>query len=146
MTTASKTRSRRANPKAQLYANLARHGITRVVIEYDGSCDGGCIGDVTLFDADDKIMPMPETRVEFTIGSREYNPKASRFEPQRKLRTGPLREAIENWCYDLLELHFPGWENNDGADGIIELNVPMNTGTWEHNRRYTETATTVREV
>jgi len=146
MTSAPKKRPRRADPKAQLYANLARHGITRVVIEYDGSSDSGCIGDITLFGIDDKIMPMPEAQVEFTVETRTYNQTTSRFNPTRQLRTGPLREAIESWCYDLLELHFPGWEINDGADGTIELDVAMKTGGWEHNTHYTETSTTVREV
>lgn len=144
--TTSKTRTGRANPKAQLYANLARHCITRVVIAYDGSADSGCIGDVTLFGVDDNAMPMPEAQVEYMVDLREYNPSTGGFELQRKSRTGPLRDAIENWCYDLLALHFPGWEINGGADGTIELDVPKKSGTWEHNTHYIETSTRVREV
>lgn len=139
--TTSKKRTRRKSPKSQLYANLARVGIWRVVIEYDGCGDSGCIADITLYDADDKVITMPETQVAYTTEASGFNYKTNRPSTPRKTCTGPLREAIETWCYDLLELHFAGWEDNEGADGSIELNVPLNTASWEHNRRFTDTST-----
>lgn len=145
-TIASQTRSSGRTPKAQLYANLARHGIARVVIEYDGCDDSGCISDITLFGADDRAMPIPDSQVKYTTESRVYSEKTKRYEPRRKSCTGPLRDAIKTWCYDLLELHFPGWEINDGSEGTIELNVPMMTGSWAHNTRYIATTSNALEV
>jgi hypothetical protein len=144
-TTSRKCRSL-AKPKAQLYGNLARHGILRVVIEYDGCGDSGCIGDITLFGVDDKLMPMPEKQVRYTTESRVYCEKIKLYVPKRTSRSGPLREAIETWCYDLLELHCPGWEIDDGSEGTVELNVPMKTGTWQHSTRYLATSTNDLEV
>lgn len=142
----SRKRTGNTKPKTQLYANLANHGIARVVIEYDGSCDSGCIGEIELFGIDDKAMPMPEGRVKYTSKVREYNEQTKQYESRRKSCAGPLLEAIETWCYDLLELHFPGWEIDDGSDGTIELNVLMKTGTWEHNARFTDVSTETLEV
>lgn len=145
-TTTSKKRSRRTTAKAQLYANIARHGIWRVVIEYDGCGDSGCINHITLFDVDDKVMSMPEQQVKYTTESRVYCEKTKRHKPKRKSCTGPLRDAIKMWCYDLLELHFPGWEIDDGSEGTIELNVPTKSGSWEHKTRYLETSSNALEV
>lgn len=139
-------RTSRTTPKAQLYANLARHDIWRVVIGYDGSGDSGCIGHIQLYDADDKVMPMPEQQVNYTTETRAYSEKTKGFEIQRVARSGPLREAIATWCYDLLEVHYGGWEIDGGSDGTIVLNVPTKTGSWEHNAHYTETSTDEREV
>lgn len=145
-TTTSQTRSSGKTPKAQLYANLARHGIARVVIEYDGCGDSGCISGITLFDVDDKVMPTPKQQVKYMTVSRVYCEKTKHYEPKRRSLTGPLREAIETWCYDLLEVHFPGWEIDDGSEGTIELNVPVKTGSWEHRTRYLETSSNALEV
>jgi hypothetical protein len=141
-----KTRACRANSKSQLYANLARYDIWRVVIGYDGSGDSGCIGYIELYDADDKVKAMPEQQVTYTTETRVYDEKTKRFEKKRVSRSGPLREAIESWCYDLLEEHYGGWEIDGGSDGTIVLNVPTKTGSWEHNSHYTETSTYEREV
>ena len=145
-TTTTQTRSRRKTPKAQLYANLARHGIARVVIEYDGCGDSGCIGDITLFGTNDRVMKMPDRKVKYSTESRIYSEKTKRYEPMRRSCTGPLRDAITTWCYDLLEVHFPGWEIDDGSEGTIELNVPLKTGSWEHRTRYLETSSHALEV
>ncbi len=145
-TTTSKKRTCGTTAKAQLYANLARHGIARVAIEYDGCGDSGCISHITLFDIDDKVIPMPEQRVKYATESRVYCEKTKRYEPKRKSCTGPLRDAIKAWCYDLLELHFPGWEIDDGSEGTIELNVPTKSGSWEHKTRYLETSSNALEV
>lgn len=144
--TTSQKSSKGKSPKAQLYANLARHGISRVVIGYDGSGDSGCIGYIQPYDADDNVMAIPEQHVTCTTEVRVYNEKTKRFEQKRVSRSGALREAIETWCYDLLEEHYGGWENDGGADGTIVLNVPTKTGSWEHNSHYTETSTFEREV
>ena len=144
--TVSQKRPSRTTPKAQLYANLARHNIWRVVIGYDSSSDSGCIDHIQLYDADDKVMPMPEKQVKYTTENRVYSDKTKGFEIERVVRSGPLREAIATWCYDLLEEHYSGWEIDGGSDGTIELNVPAKTGSWEHNAHYTETSTDEREV
>jgi hypothetical protein len=43
-----------------------------------------------------------------------------------------LREAVEQWCYDLLEAEFPGWELDDGSSGEITIDVDKRSGRIAH--------------
>jgi hypothetical protein len=134
------------DPKAQLYANLARYGVWRVVITYDGCADSGCIEGIEVFGPDDAVIHMPDQQVDYTTNATTWNEKEKRFDQQRVSRTASLHDAVKSWCYDLLEEHYSGWEIDDGSSGIIELNVGSKTGTWEHSIRYTESTTHEMEV
>lgn len=50
-----------------------------------------------------------------------------------------LDDAIKDWCYDVLEEHFPSWGNDDGAFGTITIDVATRKGRFEHNERVIET-------
>ncbi len=125
---------------APIYAALKRLGISQIEVIYDGSGDSGCIEDVAAFDADGALVhPLPDETV--TILRRE-----AKWDETRKVwkdtftpATVPLREAITDWCYDVLEEHFPSWGNDDGAYGTITIDVATRKGTFEHNERVIET-------
>jgi hypothetical protein len=134
--------SRVHEAKAELYANLARFGICRVVITYDGCNDNDCIQSIETFGPDGIAMRLPDEQVTFSCTTTVWNSSHKR----RETRTRSLREAVETWCYDLLEQHFYGWENEDGASGTIELNVELQTGCWQHSENYVATTTHEMEV
>lgn len=57
----------------------------------------------------------------------------------------PLREALEEFCYDLLSHHQPGWENNEGSHGDFVFDVASGTIALEHNQRFIESILTATE-
>lgn len=40
--------------------------------------------------------------------------------------------SIENWCYNQLEIHFGGWEINEGSDGRFIFNFNNSTVELDH--------------
>ena len=125
--------------KAQLYAKLAKLGITSVLIRYDGCGDSGCIESIKALGADNLEVKLLERAVTIDIVESKFDSKTRRFISVNTRRNVPVREAIENWCYDLLGEHFPGWEINEGSDGTIELNVIKKTATLEHDENVMRT-------
>ena len=119
--------------KAQLYGKLAKLGINSVLITYDGCGDSGCIESISALGADNLEINLPERSVAIDMVESKFDYKTKRFVSVNATRFVPIREAIENWCYDLLEQHFPGWEINDGSDGTIEIDVVKKTATLEHD-------------
>ena len=79
---------------------------------------------------------MPERSVAIDIVESKYDCTDRRFVSVIARRTVPIREAIENWCYDLLEQHFPGWEINEGSDGTIAIDVVKKTATLQHYEHF----------
>jgi hypothetical protein len=99
--------------KAELFASLAAHGIAKATIAYDGCGDSGCIEDIKLY-------------------------ATKSWEDRIERQCVPLRRAVESWCYDLLQQHFEGWENDAGACGEFDLDITAGTCVIQHNTRYTE--------
>ncbi|MBK9080333.1 MAG: hypothetical protein IPL91_15145 [Hyphomicrobium sp.] len=82
---------------------------------------------------------MPERSVAIDIVESKFDGTTRRFVSVNARRTVPIREAIENWCYDLLERHFPGWEINEGSDGTIEIDVDKKTAMPQHDENVMRT-------
>lgn len=49
-----------------------------------------------------------------------------------------LRDGIETLCYNYLEQHQGGWENNDGAFGEFVFNVAERRIELEFNGRFSD--------
>lgn len=114
--------------KAMLFGALAAAEIVTVVVEFDGYGDSGQIESVDARDAHgDVALPDAEVELAFPDGD---GTGATR----RKL---PIREAIEELAYALLEETHGGWENNDGAYGEFTFDVAEQTISLDHNSRYT---------
>ena len=132
--------------KALLYAKLAKLGIASVLIGYDGCGDSGCIESIKALGADNLEVKLPERSVAIDIIESKFDSKTRRFISVNARRTVPIREAIENWCYDLLEQHFGGWELNEGSDGTIELDIVKKTATMQHDENVMSTNSHTVEV
>ena len=57
--------------------------------------------------------------------------------------TLPLKEALENLCYDLLEDKYGGWEINEGSYGEFVFNVADRTIELTFNGRFTDVDTSI---
>jgi hypothetical protein len=124
----------RARNKAILFAALAEAGIHRVTVDYDGSGDSGQIENIEAWNGADERIPLPTDR-KMQLASEN---------PDHPFPEQNLEAAVEQLCWDYLEIHY-GWENNDGAFGTFIFDVPARLITLEHNERYTELNTTSHE-
>jgi hypothetical protein len=99
---------------------LKNAGVARVEIEYDGCGDSGQIEGIRCVDGDGKIVN-PIGKIEFT------------------------EDALLELFYDLLEVRYRGWENNDGAFGEFAWDLLADSLTHTHNYRYTNYETEEHE-
>jgi len=114
--------------KAAVYDVLARAGITRVTVGFDGCGDSGQIEGIEAYAGD--------TAAEFPTGTVELaEPGSDGGKVERSLFT--QAEAIEKLAYGFLEETHGGWENNDGAYGEFTFDVKNRTITLAYNERYT---------
>ena len=131
--------------KAADYAALAALGIAKVEITYDGCGDQGCIEEVTAYDAAGQIIDTTSDRpLVITVRETVWNEATQNYEVHMVVRSVGVRQAVEHWCYGLLEAHFAGWEIDGGASGTITINVKTRRGSIEHNARYTDTTSYTR--
>jgi hypothetical protein len=121
------------------YAALAALGIARVEITYDGCSDSGCIEAVSAYDLTGQaIEQLPEAPVNIRVRDTVWNETTQEYQQRFIEKSVPVRDAIEHWCYELLEDHFPGWEIDDGSCGTISIDVKKRRGQLEHEARYTD--------
>lgn len=119
----------RPSNKATLFDALARAGITRVVVNFDGEGDSGQIERIDI--APDEIADLPEERIEYAEPVLGH--------PDRIDRTMvTVRDAVEHLVYRLLEENHGGWEDNDGSCGEFTFDVEDRTITLDFNWRRTE--------
>jgi len=121
--------ARPANKDA-LFDALARAGITRVDVEFDGYGDSGQIESITVR-ASDAEATLPDDRIDFLNPVRGLADQVERS-------THTVTEAIETLVYAFLQETHGGWENNDGAYGEFTFDVEKRTITLDYNERYTD--------
>ena len=86
-------------------------------VEYSGSGDSGEIDEISYEPKDLKIEVDVGTWKKFDQQSFEYK---ETNEPK------PLKDFIEDFCYELLEDNHGGWEINEGQSGAIEWDIKDN--------------------
>lgn len=114
--------------KTALFDTLTAEGVVSIVVTFDGYGDNGQIESIDARDAHGEVA-LPEGAIELA------SPTYDGAEVER--RTLPVRDAIEQLAYDLLEELYAGWENNDGAYGEFAFDVAGRTITLDYNGRYT---------
>lgn len=112
--------------KANLLGALAAAGVTSVIVNFDGGGDSGQIESIVA-QAGDSQIDLPDTPVELA---------RTEFHAEEITRvTMPLPEAIEAFCYDVLESKHGGWENNEGGFGEFTFDVAAGTVAFDFNYR-----------
>jgi hypothetical protein len=86
-----------------LLQDLLHVGYTNVRIAYYGSSDEGSIGEITA-EVGDVEAVIPDD----------------------------LTNQLENWAYEVLESHHPGWEINEGSEGDITIDVVAGKAVLSH--------------
>jgi hypothetical protein len=125
----------RIGTKARLFDALAAAGIARVTVDFDGEGDSGQIEDIAALDPADKPIKLPPGQL--TVETAKFDGTGA------DTATRPLRDVIENLCYELLQEHHDGWEINDGSFGAFEFDIQHRSVTLTFNGRFTgfETST-----
>jgi len=86
-------------------------------VEYSGSGDSGEIEEISIKPDNLKIKVDVGTWKKFDQQSFEYK---ETNEPK------PLKDFIEDFCYELLEDNHGGWEINEGQSGAIDWDIKDN--------------------
>jgi hypothetical protein len=119
-----------AKNKAAVFDALARAGITRVTVSFDGEGDSGCIEEISAYRGEEPcklpalLVTLLEAGWDNAIPTQES-----------------LRKAVETLCYDFLSQEHGGWEDNEGASGLFEFDVSERSIELEINTRFVETLT-----
>ena len=121
--------------RARLFAELDARGIAKAVITFDGCGDEGQIERITFDDAESADID--------ANGSADIPPHPDGT-PVASLHI--LETWLEDFAYDAVGGHSPGWQDNDGAYGEITLDVATRTVTLDFNARFTDVLNTVTEL
>lgn len=103
---------------------LRAASITSVSVEYNGEGDSGQVDYIVARKGDSDVDPATTT-----------------------LSAGrSLHDEVDDFAWELLDVYHGGFENNDGGQGQITIDVSAGTVTLDHNDRITDLFNTVTEV
>jgi hypothetical protein len=108
-----------------------------VEVSYSGCGDSGQIEDVQVLDEHNQPIDIDGRCVAITRTSSMWNGTA--FEPRTVTEDTPLKHALSELTYDSLEERHPGWEDGDGANGTLRIDLASGAFTLEHGTHYMET-------
>jgi hypothetical protein len=107
---ASQSRARMSDRLPQEVDALRGAGVVLVAVEYAGAYGDRRIGDVTYYDA----------------GGHPLTPHIPRG----------VRQEVEVFFHELLELRFSGWETGEGARGAFEWLIEIDRLEHRHDARF----------
>lgn len=119
--------------KVAILEALRAAGAIVATVQYDGEGDDGQINIVMATDSSgdriDLIVPFCSTADECVLRT-----------------SNSLYEAIEDYCWELLDAYHCGFQDNDGGFGEFTIDVAEGTVTLEKNDRYVSYHTSELEV
>ena len=121
--------------KAALIPLLQQARIARVEVRFDGCGDSGAVEELLCLDAADEPVMCPDVAVALP---RNHQPDGIGIHAPSPPEV-TLEAALERLTYLALERHHPGWENNDGADGQLVIDVAEASFTLECSVRFIAT-------
>jgi hypothetical protein len=121
--------------------------VKKVEITYSGSGDSGAVEEASFLDIYDKEVKKTElfnTNVKYksmlnswqAYGDRDAGVSVKELEKN-------IIEAIDDFCWNVLETTRGGWEINDGAEGVFNIDVDKGTVSVSHTEYYTESKTDI---
>jgi len=140
--------------KLVVIAALKKHALGGATATYSGSCDSGQIDEIfpvagklsigqalSGINVDKVLDPaeFPDEQVELEVSGGRWSGSSCEVATTKKSMS--LHEAVEHLLEDWLDSNHPGWENNDGADGRMDLDADTGEVTFTHNEHYMSTET-----
>lgn len=132
-----KTETNKAHVK-QILEMLKGAGADKIIVEFDGSGDSGSVHSVDIYDNQNKLVRL-NFGVAYAVTSSSW--KDGKWEQKEEVKMMPVTEALETFCYDMLEKTGVDWYNNDGGFGQLTITLDPVEVQLEVNQRYTEYST-----
>ena len=114
-------------------------GGTEIRVNFDGAGDSGSIESVYIYKGTEVLNMM--FNVDYLVRSSEYNKEQGGWVQKTEVKSMPVNDAIEQFCYDMLEETGVDWYNNDGGYGEFTINLDPVEVNLEISTRYTEVHT-----
>lgn len=119
-------------------------GVGSISLTFNGEGDSGGIEYVSAYrestieaeDDEGTLIDLPNITISYE--DLEYVLETDRYVPSAK--SLDLRDAVVELGMDVINIHSPGWENNDGAYGTIIINPAKELIRLFHNTRIMEIA------
>ena len=126
--------------KSAIFDALLGSAIRLVIVAFDGEGDSGQIESLTAYEYG-KADPVPLPKLPISYAQRSFRNRRSSVSKKHL----PLDEAIETFCYALLEQECSGWEIDEGAFGTFTFTGPGRAVSLEFNARFTTSKLTTRD-
>jgi len=134
----------KANKEIILTA-LKNVAATNVTCSYSGSGDSGQVDEVYVKSGDQEIG-VKNIKIKTFVNKSSFDHEKGKWSNECVLQETSLEEAIRDLTYDGLEANFGGWENNDGASGMLVMDVTTGDCKLEHNSYYTQSDYSEAEI
>lgn len=119
---------------------LREHGVTHVVVHFDGSGDSGSV-DGANYKTEHGEFNAQQTMVNLTTVDRSWDEANSCWRSEVAYQTADVDTAIDQIVEEYLDSTGVDWCNNDGGYGTFEIDVAAGTCSMEVEVRYTESTT-----
>ncbi len=113
--------------KARLLPTLSAACIAVVEVEYYGEGDSGGVDGMSSRNSNNDPIDLPDTQI--SLQTCNWNGE------QVTEREYSLADGIEAFALDVIESRYAGWENNDGACGIVRFLVAEDRIELEHGTK-----------
>jgi hypothetical protein len=131
---------------------LRQQNVAEVHMEYAGGGDSGDIESLSITNVDGEEvslgfdghyaqpddLPAGTPMLSLKKVVRHYD-TPEREPTVEEGRDRPLKTAMMDFLWSLADLEHPGWENNDGGEGEVHLDVASGQVTLEHREFITQT-------
>jgi hypothetical protein len=110
-------------------------GGKEIRVSFDGSGDSGSVESAEIYNGDKNLNML------FSVDYLEVSSNWSKdggWVKTESVKRMPVKEALEAFCYDLLENTGIDWYNNDGGYGELRITLDPVEIQLEVNTRYTE--------
>lgn len=106
--------------KDVLMALFLKFGVFKCEIDFDGSGDSGQLGDIRFEGISDEALATPVQTVIDCV-RRDWSNKGWVEKIETRPITGNLKEIVEEFANEILEVSGYDWYNNDGGWGTITV-------------------------
>jgi len=110
-------------------------GGKEIRVSFDGSGDSGSVESAEIYDGNKSL------NMEFSVDYLEMSSSWSKeggWIKTENIKRMPVKQALTQFCYDMLEETGIDWYNNDGGYGELYITLDPVEIKLEVNTRYTE--------
>lgn len=107
--------------RTQLLATLRMLGAASALVEFSGSGDSGSIQDVVLHDSNGNAIDISQQMLLWPVETQHMQGNTWVKSVNKQLL--PLEKILERITYEALEDCQLDWYNNDGGQGVFEINL-----------------------